>query len=796
MNRLSCEMCGSTDLMKQDGVFVCQSCGTKYSVEEAKKMMVEGTVKVAGSVTVDNTASIENYLKIAKTAYSSQNQAEAENYANKVIEIAPDNYEAWLIKGKAAGWQSTLSNPRFPECISAFSTAFSNAPDDERDTVIKEIKEEISNISCALISLRADRFIKWPDAEESTGFISDITIILKTVTAFLVKGISISISDIMSPVAEMINKSVINAYKSTIYPDYKSEKYPYPDDSDFSKYIERIDYCIQLVEQSIKLCDDDSEADIQRYKNLIDLQEYAINACSYDWEYSPVRLNSSNASQFTSKGYNVDIYNNRIYFIKSRLANSAKSCRRRKISTYESKIREIEADKFWSKHSEERKALTQELRKTKEKRAELNKAKKSYIKVKLLDQRIAKINAILEEDRAPTSQLEQNEKDFIKNCELFWNNLSANDEYDEYVNNYPILKKADEYSLKRTALIEKKGEIENRKKERTKYNICKISFAFLALFSVVLLLFALFYLNSFLLILFCAALAGFCFLCVVAMRRKVNEISAEEIRQMEDQYRKELAHYNKIIDAMNAVPKYTGVVNSISVEIPEKINAPNFVYVKDHVEKIKSDKVGDHVEKIKFDKAGDHVFFGSYEQYNNISNGKEDIEWLVLEVRDGKALVVSKYALECKQYNSSDSDVTWETCTLREWLNNDFINSAFSDHERAMIATVTVSVDINPEYSTNPGNATRDRVFLLSITEANKYFSSDEARVCKPTNYAVAKGADINSITDLCFWWLRSPGECQGSAAYVDSDGEVVDDGNIVCEDIAVRPALWIDLNS
>ena len=104
MKQLTCEMCGSNDLLKQDGVFVCQTCGTKYSVEEAKKMMVEGTVEVAGTVKVDNTESIENYLKIAKSAYSSQNQVEAENYANKVIEIAPDNYEAWLIKGKAAGW--------------------------------------------------------------------------------------------------------------------------------------------------------------------------------------------------------------------------------------------------------------------------------------------------------------------------------------------------------------------------------------------------------------------------------------------------------------------------------------------------------------------------------------------------------------------------------------------------------------------------------------------------------------------------------------------------------------------
>lgn len=70
MKQLTCEMCGSTDLIKQDGVFVCQTCGCKYSVEEAKKMMIECNVDVSGStVKVDNSSNIENYLKLAKTLF-------------------------------------------------------------------------------------------------------------------------------------------------------------------------------------------------------------------------------------------------------------------------------------------------------------------------------------------------------------------------------------------------------------------------------------------------------------------------------------------------------------------------------------------------------------------------------------------------------------------------------------------------------------------------------------------------------------------------------------------------------
>ena len=200
-------------------------------------------------------------------------------------------------------------------------------------------------------------------------------------------------------------------------------------------------------------------------------------------------------------------------------------------------------------------------------------------------------------------------------------------------------------------------------------------------------------------------------------------------------------------------------------------------------------------EQLKNIKVGSYINFGAYERDNNTSNGKEDIEWLVLEVKDGKALVISKYALDCQPYNTSYTDVTWKTCTLRKWLNNDFINAAFSADEKAMIPTVTVSADNNPDYSTNPGNATQDQVFLLSITEVNKYFSSDGTRKCKPTNYAVANGAYVNSSNGNCYWWLRSPGEYY--PARVNYVGDVCESGyGVGIVNYAVRPALWIDLNS
>jgi hypothetical protein len=94
MKALVCEMCNGTNLVKQEGVFTCQNCKTKYSVEEAKRMMVEGTVDVSGStVKIDNSAKFENLYKVARRSREDGNTAQAfKNYEQLQLED-PDNWE-------------------------------------------------------------------------------------------------------------------------------------------------------------------------------------------------------------------------------------------------------------------------------------------------------------------------------------------------------------------------------------------------------------------------------------------------------------------------------------------------------------------------------------------------------------------------------------------------------------------------------------------------------------------------------------------------------------------------------
>ena len=192
-------------------------------------------------------------------------------------------------------------------------------------------------------------------------------------------------------------------------------------------------------------------------------------------------------------------------------------------------------------------------------------------------------------------------------------------------------------------------------------------------------------------------------------------------------------------------------------------------------------------------KVGDTYKFGKYYQSNNTT--KEDIEWQVLAKEGSKALLISKYGLDCKKYNEEITSVYWSHCTLRKWLNNDFINSAFTGAEKARISTVTVSADKNPRYSTDPGNATQDKVFLVSIPEANKYFGNIFERQCKPTKYAKENGAKANGDGN-CSWWLRTPGMYLTCATHVTCVGEVYDGASFVSDLNAVRPAIWVDLEA
>lgn len=139
MKQLKCEMCESTELLKKDGLFICQSCGTKYTVEEAKKMMVE----VVGAVTVQNAAQLDNLLNLARNSFDSKNFAQAEEFCNQVLAMDDKNYDAWKLKGEAINYQITSKNQRILEVYNCIMTSYrvlnSEQQKEKRDDILSSL---------------------------------------------------------------------------------------------------------------------------------------------------------------------------------------------------------------------------------------------------------------------------------------------------------------------------------------------------------------------------------------------------------------------------------------------------------------------------------------------------------------------------------------------------------------------------------------------------------------------------------------------------------------------------------
>ncbi len=188
-------------------------------------------------------------------------------------------------------------------------------------------------------------------------------------------------------------------------------------------------------------------------------------------------------------------------------------------------------------------------------------------------------------------------------------------------------------------------------------------------------------------------------------------------------------------------------------------------------------------------KVGDTFEFGNY-------------SWLILDIKDNRMLIISEEAVANMPYNeTSMSNMTWEKCTLRTWLNETFYQF-FSPAEQKLIVTTTITPDVDPDWGVYPGNNTEDKVFLLSITEFKRYFSEGEEKSkCK------YYGSD-------CAWWLRNTGLYikDGTYKYSDCAASIVSDGYLIPVNPVneynynhvkygkilrvARPAMWINIGT
>lgn len=217
---------------------------------------------------------------------------------------------------------------------------------------------------------------------------------------------------------------------------------------------------------------------------------------------------------------------------------------------------------------------------------------------------------------------------------------------------------------------------------------------------------------------------------------------------------------------------------------------------KDSAEKAQAIYSAYKTEKIKSASVGDTVLFGSYEQNGISADGGEEIEWTVLDKKDGKILVISQYCLACRPFHSDSVSATWDASSIRQWLNEAFFTAAFSEEEQGRISAAAVPAHKNPSFpDVAAGTDTTDRVFLLSLDEAKQYFTSAQGMQGKLTP-AAEKENETSSLKDGSVWWLRTPGTNGSYTAGVESMGYVFPTGYYRSTTRGIRPAMWITLDN
>ena len=176
-------------------------------------------------------------------------------------------------------------------------------------------------------------------------------------------------------------------------------------------------------------------------------------------------------------------------------------------------------------------------------------------------------------------------------------------------------------------------------------------------------------------------------------------------------------------------------------------------------------------------KVGDSFTLGTY-------NGKA-LEWEVLAVdkKNEKALLITKDCIDKISFHGVEEAVTWESSDLRAWLGGEFYDTAFTDEQKVKILEVVNPADTNTEYGTDGGNDTTDKVFILSASEMLQYFNDYEDMV------VFFEGEEES-------YWTRTPGSIPTNFVCTNSYGGLFSGGNqVINADVAVRPALWLDLS-
>ncbi len=311
MKKLICEICDATNFIKQNGVFECENCGTKYSVEEAKKITKDVNVNKPNLLEkdaefyyslaesyyydgdTDDKRKAESYCNkaleiepnnyetcflLTKIYYDFGNKSKAELYCNKVLEIEPNNYEACFLKAKIVASQQ-ITKTNLKEIINCFIKAITLAPNDVCEELKIDVKSVIEPLlknflvdSCKYFS----KFSNEKSGKELQESVQTVTNVMK-----LCSEVGVSTGLCSSKIAFMLTYDAFVPAFVNICEEFYSLQYP--NDKNFFDFINKCGACLGILETAVNYEEGDVEFNITRYKLMIDIHKKCIAAKSYEY---------------------------------------------------------------------------------------------------------------------------------------------------------------------------------------------------------------------------------------------------------------------------------------------------------------------------------------------------------------------------------------------------------------------------------------------------------------------------------------------------------------------------------
>ena len=266
---LSCELCGNTQFLKQDGVFVCQGCGTKYTLEEARKLMGNApsvtTTTVAtvegNQVKSPNESAIEKYLTLAQNAYHIKNFSESLSYANKILELDPTHSRAWFLKGSSLCWTTNTQQGITIEMINCFAQAENNISEADKGALKSEMGNDLWQVSNGLITSACNLFCQSPgDYRDNVLWLYDH--ILKIVPGFIEVCLDENQSkEFIKVITEVIWQVAIDVYGSVRNDRWDPHHY-------FSYYSTFAYSCLSLLERCAEVPELPADSRWKLYNNV------------------------------------------------------------------------------------------------------------------------------------------------------------------------------------------------------------------------------------------------------------------------------------------------------------------------------------------------------------------------------------------------------------------------------------------------------------------------------------------------------------------------------------------------